>query len=570
MSVRKISQSLKLTFVLLGQIRSQKGRKMKPIRSSNPKSSAKSSATDLIARLGYLSSKSQEPSSCEIEQFSVEQFFNNYVRRDLSCVMTSDHLEHGFCTLARAAKNDGLRDLSNLLDQMFIFTFCNIIVNDGTERAKLFLDRESSFTTFPAEFIAAIGKLDAKDIDSFPEFSEFIFSPQSFDFDHDFYDNLQSFIQKNPIPGAIVLLKHFLHNKGATDSQVLIAQVKDNHQINLKFRSELLVTPFHESNVPQLIQKPLQLNDHKLNRSFTSQSKRSMPKPPHLPSLTSIIVPNYAHNAAMDPTSCAFCYTYLNNIYYVSRDHKLSKLRPHFHSITAITFSPCGKFILSADCIGEIMIQSVDGKKFSNYQNIPETITSVAFYNRIFAVGTVSGYVYIYETNNRNILRVLLFHKASVLFLSIHPNCEYIASVSMDNTIRLCSITQANCVRLWKSQTKYPSSVRFSHDGQMLLVSCSEGYLYLYDIGTTKLIRSILIDAPLVDAIFSHNDQMIAIVDKTGGFSLWDTNDPQNDTPLTVLQIDRIKTIAMQFLESDEIRIIGNKMADRYFEELYR
>ena len=111
-------------------------------------------------------------------------------------------------------------------------------------------------------------------------------------------------------------------------------------------------------------------------------------------------------------------------------------------------------------------------------------------------------------------------------------------------------------------------SVRFSHDGKMLIVACSEGYVYIFDIGSTKTLRSMPIDALLIDAMFSPNDQMIAIADKTGGFSLWETAENFSDS-LTVLRIDKLKPIAMSYLDSDEIRIIGNLMPMKYFEDSY-
>ncbi|OHT13585.1 hypothetical protein TRFO_03350 [Tritrichomonas foetus] len=544
---------------------------------SNPKSGSKNVTSDLIARLGYLSVKSQEPSACKIDEFAVEQFFANYQRTDLFCVMTADHIEHGFNALAKASKIEGLEQLTAILEHIFIFAFCNIIVNDGTERAQLFLDRQSKFTSFPPKFIKTIGSLQPKDIDNFPEFSEFISNPSIIEFDPEFYHNLNSFIQKNPIPGSIYLLKHFLHNEIPVNSPITYSTTKDNRPIELNYRSECLTIPFHESNVPQLIQRSQQYSEFKISRQITGlMMKRPTTKPPHIPSLTSITVPRHASTAAMDPKSSAICYSELNSIYYVSPDNAVTKLRSHSHSITALSFSSCGKFILSGDCCGDVMVQSVNGKKHFVYQSIPETITTVTFYNRIFAVGTLSGSIYIYETNSKDVLRILLFHKSNdpqvtsaITFMSIHPNCEYIASVSMDNTIRICSITQAVCVRLWKCPTKIAMSARFSHDGKLLIVSCSEGCLYIYDIGSTKITRTIPIEAPLIDAIFSPNDQLIAIVDKTGGFSLWDSVDLTADN-LIVLQIDKIKPINISFLEGDEVRVIGNLMPNKYFEDAFR
>jgi len=59
--------------------------------------------SDLTARLGFMSVKTPQPASVDLERFAVEQFFRNHSRIDLSCVMTADHIEHGFRAVAEAS-----------------------------------------------------------------------------------------------------------------------------------------------------------------------------------------------------------------------------------------------------------------------------------------------------------------------------------------------------------------------------------------------------------------------------------------------------------------------------------
>lgn len=539
-------------------------------RPSYQKSNSKSVAPDLIARLGFLSVKSQEPISCEIDEFAVEQFFANYENPELSCILTADHIEHGFYELAKASCNEKLRPLKDLLEQLFMFAFTNIIANDGLERSRLFVERQSKFTSFPTEFIEALKNTQPNDIDNNTEISEFLMNPADIEFEFDFYVHLNQFLKEKPIPGSIYLLKHFLHNEVSNGSQISLSKLQDNRQIDVKYRHETFSMPFHESNIPEPHHN--KSGDFRQNRirSFAALTKKSTVKPPNLPSLTSITVPRYAYTAALDPTSTARCFTYSNDIFYVSAQGEMTKLRSHLHPVSAISFSGCGQFLLSADCCGEIQIQSVvDHSKFSTYQSAQEGIATVTFHRNIFAVGTINGHILIYETNNRKPLRILFYHKSSIVFLEIHPNCEYIASVSTDMTIRVGSITQAICVRLWKCLTNIPMSARFSHDGKLLMVSCSEGNIYIYNVGSTELVRSMPIEAALIDAVFSPNDKMIAVTDKSGGFSLWDTIDT-GEGCWTVLRIDQLKPVSIMYLDNDEIRIIGNLVPESYFDETLR
>ena len=101
------------------------------------------------------------------------------------------------------------------------------------------------------------------------------------------------------------------------------------------------------------------------------------------------------------------------------------------------------------------------------------------------------------------------------------------------------------------------------------MVSCSEGNIYIYNVGSTELVRSMPIEAALIDAVFSPNDKMIAVTDKSGGFSLWDTIDT-GEGCLTVLRIDQLKPVSIMYLDNDEIRIIGNLVPESYFDETLR
>ena len=132
---------------------------------------------DLAARLGYLSVKIPQPASVDLKRFAVEQFFHNYWRSDLSCLMTADHIEHGFNVIGDAMERQGLGELVSLIDHIFIFALCDIIVNDGKQRGGLFLDRQAHFSTFPEAFISALHEFDETNVDQNAEISEYLMSP---------------------------------------------------------------------------------------------------------------------------------------------------------------------------------------------------------------------------------------------------------------------------------------------------------------------------------------------------------------------------------------------------------
>jgi WD40 repeat protein len=212
--------------------------------------------------------------------------------------------------------------------------------------------------------------------------------------------------------------------------------------------------------------------------------------------------------------------------------------------------------LLSGDIGGDLKIQSLAGSAFVDYETIKEAVTAVAIEGPLFAVGGMSGAIFLYQTEILRPRRLLKFHTAGITFLSIHPNLEYLASTSMDGSIRLHSISLGACVRVWKLQRSFPLSCRFSHDGKMMLSVSSDGALTITDLGTNKMLRNIKIPAAVIDAVFSPNDEIMATTDKTGGFSLWETFSESQDS-LLVLRMARIRPLALAYLAGDEVKVLG-------------
>lgn len=509
---------------------------------------------DLVSNLGVSAAQAQQPGAVDINRYSLELFFQTYHRNGLLYILTSDHIEHGFKTLTDVTQTNELKDLKMLIDQCFIFAFCNIIVNDGSKRANLFLDRQSKWTSFSNDFIQCLKVIEPESIDGIPEISQFLMNPKDLEFSESFYANLNKYLAKNPVPGFIYLLRNFLHDEQTIVENVKCNSEKDINDNNLKFGYANMILPFNESNIPHIVYKS---HDPKsLRISPTLILKKPVQGSVHIPSLTSTHLPENVYTAVFDPKNYASAYCIGSELFYLPSCEKAIKLKSHQFSISAIAFSTNGNYVLSGDTMGNIQLQNINDKKVIYYQNVRNAITSISFYNNIFVVGTIIGNVYYFETSSTKYLRCFSLHTDAITFLQIHPNCEYFVSASMDSLIRVYSFSLGVCVRVWKQQNKIPLSCRFSNNGRMLIITFNDGLLNIFDIGTGNLIRSMSIDAYTIDSIFSPDDQTFAVVDKSGGFSLWETNE-HNKNSLIVLRIDHIEPIVLSFLSNDEIRVIG-------------
>jgi WD40 repeat protein len=528
--------------------------------------SSKGLSSDIVATLGFVSLKTPPPSAVGLDHFSAELFFHNYRRPDLNCVLTADHIEHGFLTLG-AASQTVLPELISLIDHFFMFAFCDIIVGDGKARAQEFLTRQSKYSSFPEEFIDALGTLNPDEVDSFPEISQFLMQPSSVEFSPTFYRNLNVFIRQNQVPGSIVILKQFLHDEETVDDSVSQVFERNNRPFKIERREDNLTLPFTESNVPQLVCCSHQYSEFKASRTVMSVAARHPPaRSVHLPSLTARTVPRDCVIVVMDPCSPAIVYTIANNMFYVPTSQQMRQLQPHLRSVSAVTFSSCGQFVLTGDTGGCVRVHRLADRHFVEYESIKQAVTALTFEGTVFAAGGISGTIFVYQVPQLRVRRILGFHNAGVTFLCIHPNLEYIASGAMDGLLRLSSISMGTCVRVWRFSKSFPLTCRFSHDGRLLLVVASDGILTIFDVGDNKVFRTIPIEASVIDAVFAPNDQIIAVADKTGGFSLWETRNIGTES-LTVLRIDKMQPLALGFADGDEVKVVGCSAPRRVFDD---
>jgi WD40 repeat protein len=481
--------------------------------------------------------------------------------------MTADHIEHGFKAIGEAQKKPGLQDLSKVIDRIFVFSFCSIIVSDGKERAGLFLERQSGYTSFPPEFIGKLGEIEEYRVDEYPEISQFLMSPMSHELSCDFYTNLNNYLDENQIWGMIYLLKHFLHNKPFSSTKAEMFVQRHGGSWRTAFPSTDPILPFTESNVPQIVHRPHHYHEFKVVRKIpTLIVKHPGVRPPHLPSLVNLTVPQEAMGAAIHTPTCAVVYFIANELVYISPRQEVRKLSPHTTAVSTVTFSECGCYVLSGDVCGDVQIESLCDGRVVRYKEVGELVTAVAFSSNMFALGTMSGRVLVFETNCLHPKRVFVYHSSTITFLALHKNCDILASASADGSIRLFELGLGVCVRVWKSGRHIPLSCRYSFDGKLLLVACDEGDLMIIDMGSGKVVRMMTIEASVIDAAFSPNDQLIVVADKTGGLSLWDVNDLTGES-LIVLRIDKIRPLSLWFLNEDLIMVLGCESQTRFFDD---
>lgn len=521
---------------------------MKPTKPST-KPSKKEAPVDVTSSLGFIKEKIPHPSAVPLNRWALELFFEFQRSDSINVLYTSDHLEHGFVVIANASKTPELADLSKILDQCFIFVYSDILVSDGKKRANEFFQRQNKFTStkIREELNFLLTEVEPQNIDSIPEILENNLKPTPNDFQPEFYTNLDKFANECKVSGAVFLLRRFFHNRMPQSTILHQTNSGYNRPLDQIFRSDRRKPYFDE------------LKDESTYSIAQMQNKKTIPNKQCLPSLTTLTVPEFAQTVASNTISGITVFSVDQQLFLFKSGEKAKIIFTSEEDISAVTLSTGGDYAIVGDIVGNIVMINTKTQETQKFQNLSSMISSVSFTPMLdtqFAVGTLAGYVVVYSTTQFKPIRIFTGHQSGITFVRVHPSGEYVASGSYDGIIRFWSLTLAVCVRIFNVGNKIPVSSRFSHNGEILMVVCSRGVVFILNLGTGQIYKQIQIEAHLVDAAFSENDTYIAIADNTGGFSFWDSANLGGD-PLLSLQTDGIVTFNVNFIGMNEIRLIG-------------
>lgn len=541
-----------------------------------PSSREKIKPSDIISSFGFpQNDASIIPSSCNINRYAFELFFENAKQSELLRILSSDHIEHGFKRMAEAAQTDNLHNIILILNRIFIFAFIEILTRDKTERANKFIERQHRYTSFTPEELDQLTNIKPEMADSIPIIFDNLMSPVQIDFGLQFYAKLDQFIDETTTPAISHLLRPFLHNNISTNKfPITFSEQAFNRPIQIFGEIEKLPTFFADTPVPNISPNQYPFARYKDNSQDIPILHISRPKfiASQMPTITCLHAPRYVECSSMSLVRPEFIYSLDNQLYLCNNTKTATLLYSHIYDISSIALSECGEWALSCDIGGEIhIINTKNTTRQCKYQYIAESgktrscISCCCFSPKVahqFAIGTLAGEIFVYSVSQRQPQRRLVGHLKSIVALRIHPNSEYIASLSLDQTIRAWSISQGVCVRLFKFAGKadksIPTSLRFSNNGNWILNTASDGSVSILDIGSGKTLKAFKAssDNAVVDAVFSLNDRMIIGYDKLGNFFFWETNESYGSQIATV-RIDKVRISALECLQSDEIRIIG-------------
>jgi WD40 repeat protein len=187
--------------------------------------------------------------------------------------------------------------------------------------------------------------------------------------------------------------------------------------------------------------------------------------------------------------------------------------------ITATTFSPDGKRVVTGGYHELVIWNAEDAKLVRRIKNVGQRVFSLAFSQdgQTLAVGCGepgrSGEVRLIDFNSGEIAGVVARTNDVVLDLSYRPGTDELAIASADSMIRIVNIEALREVRTIASHADWVTAVAWSDDGSLLISASRDKSAKVYDGSTGELLSSYLGHGSAVRgvSILADNKQAVSV-----------------------------------------------------------
>lgn len=163
----------------------------------------------------------------------------------------------------------------------------------------------------------------------------------------------------------------------------------------------------------------------------------------------------------------------------------LQKLEGHSDLVTALSVSLDGKFLVSGDRTGQILIW--DTAQQIILKNIPahnERINSLAFSpsGLLFASCSNEKVIKIWHTASGNCLKILSGHTGPIYSLDFDPSGNLLASASEDKSVRIWNMGNYTVQRVLPEQNNPVYKVAFSPNGKQLAAAAKKRKIRIWKL----------------------------------------------------------------------------------------
>jgi WD40 repeat protein len=167
-------------------------------------------------------------------------------------------------------------------------------------------------------------------------------------------------------------------------------------------------------------------------------------------------------------------------------------LKGHRSGVFSVAFSPDGKVLLSGSRDGAVISWNVaDGSERAKHQVLKIDVNAIAISpdGKWVAAGggDQANLIQIYDVEKKQFALPLAGHDKAATSLAFSPNSIYLASASLDHSIKVWDVRTGSAVRVIRKghvvdgASRPVNAVAFSPDGKLLASGGNDGFMRFWD-----------------------------------------------------------------------------------------
>jgi WD40 repeat protein len=194
--------------------------------------------------------------------------------------------------------------------------------------------------------------------------------------------------------------------------------------------------------------------------------------------------------------------------------------------VTALTFTPDGRSLLSAGADSEVCLSNKnDGRKLRAFRGseFPLRALAVSKNGQLVAAGSDATTVHIWTASDGKLVMVLRGHRDSVNAVAFSNNNRTLASGSADNLVKLWDVRTGEELVTLRGHADDVTAVAFARNGQKVVSASKDGTVRVWDSGTGRQLLVFRVPEEKIGALaISPNGNTVSAVSNNGRIYSWE------------------------------------------------